>query len=158
MPFVQRTLVLFCFGLMLTTIGPRIAVAAEAPEAKGDRLWVYVGTYTKTPDAGINFFQFDLGTGSLTKPAVVAKSPNPTFLALSPRRPVLYAISEVSEFGKRKGGFASAYRIQPKSGELVLLNQQSTGGPGPCHVSVDRTGQVVLVANYGGGSVASLPI
>ena len=31
-------------------------------------------------------------------------------------------------------------------------------GPGPCHVSVDATGRYVLVANYGGGSVAILPV
>jgi 6-phosphogluconolactonase len=158
MPFIPRKLVLLCFGLMLTTIGPRTGATAETPEAKSGRLWVYVGTYTKTPDAGINFFQFDVGSGSLTRPAVVAKSPNPSFLALCPQRPLLYAISEVSEFGRKKDGFVSAYRIQPKSGELVLLNQQSTGGPGTCYVSVDRTGRSVLVANYGGGSVASLPI
>ena len=31
-------------------------------------------------------------------------------------------------------------------------------GQGPCHVSVDKTGKVALVANYGSGSIASLPI
>ncbi len=158
MPLVQRTLVLVLLGLLPTTIGPRIAAAEEEPKAPSGVLWVYVGTYTKTPDAGINIFQFDLASGSLTKPAVVAKVPNPTFLALHPARPLLYAISEVSEFGKKKGGFVSAYAIQPKTGQLDLLNQQSSAGPGPCHVSVDRSGHVVLVANYGGGSVASLPI
>lgn len=158
MPPVLRTLVLLLPGLMLTAIAPRMAFAAERSEAARDVLWLYVGTFTKTPDAGINFLQFDLAGGKLTKPVVFAKSPNPSFLALQPRRPLLYAISEVSDFGPAKSGFISAYRIQPKTGQLVLLNQQSTEGPGPCHVSVDRAGQVALVANYGGGSVASLPI
>ena len=31
-------------------------------------------------------------------------------------------------------------------------------GNSPCHLSVDTTGNHVLVANYGGGSVLSLPI
>src|SRR5262249_7026796 len=31
-------------------------------------------------------------------------------------------------------------------------------GAGPCHVNVDKTGKCALVANYGSGSVASLPI
>ena len=41
---------------------------------------------------------------------------------------------------------------------LTLLNQQSSVGSGPCHLTVDRTGKNVLVANYGSGSVACLPI
>ena len=49
-------------------------------------------------------------------------------------------------------------RIEPADGTLRLLNQQSSVGSGPCHLSVDRTGKNVLVANYGSGSVACLPI
>ena len=158
MPVALRTLVLLLSGTLLISISPCLAVAAEKGEPANGVLWVYIGTYTKTPQAGINFFQFDLASGSLTKPTVVAKIPNPTFLALRPGHPELYAISEVYGFGKKKVGFVSAYKIRGKTGQLDLLNQQSSGGPGPCHVSVDRTGKVVLVANYGGGSVASLPI
>jgi len=148
----------FLLGLMFAAIGPGGAVATEKPEAASKLLWVFVGTYTKTPEAGINFFQFNTASGRLTKPEVVASVANPTFLALHAGRPLLYAISEVAEFGRDKSGFVSAYRIQPRTGRLDLLNRQSSGGPGPCHVSVDRTGRLVLVANYGGGSVASLPI
>ena len=158
MSLVSRMFVFLLSGLLFATTGPRIAPATEKTDTANGVLWVYVGTYTKTPDAGINFLQFDLANGSLTKPAVVAKIPNPTFLALRPGRPELYAISEVSEFRKKNVGFVSAYRIRGKTGQLDLVNQQSSGGPGPCHVSVDHTAQTVLVANYGGGSVASLPI
>ncbi len=97
-------------------------MTADRPEAKSGILWVYVGTYTKTPEAGINFCQFDLATGSLTKPQVVAKTSNPTFLARSPQRPLLYAINEVSQFEQKKVGSVSAFQIQPKSGKLALLN------------------------------------
>jgi 6-phosphogluconolactonase len=38
------------------------------------------------------------------------------------------------------------------------LNQQSSVGSGPAHLIVDTSGRDVLVANYGGGSVAVLPI
>jgi 6-phosphogluconolactonase len=38
------------------------------------------------------------------------------------------------------------------------LNQQDSGGSGPCHISADATGKCLLVANYGSGSVAELPI
>ena len=158
MPRVERVFSLLLLGLLLVVFLPRAAMAEERRETPNGRLWVYVGTYTTTPAAGINFFEFDPATGGMTKPKVVAKTPNPTFLALHPQRPLLYAASEVSKFREQQSGFVGAYAIRAKSGELELLNQQASGGPGPCHVSVDRSGRVVLAANYVGGSVASLPI
>ncbi len=145
------------WSLIIVVALAAVSTAGESDPSAG-LLWVYVGTYTKTADAGINFCQLDLSSGRLTKPAVVAKPENPSFLARHPKQPVLYAISEAWQFGKKKGGYVSAYRIRPRTGQLDLLNQQSTEGPGPCYVSVDRSGQAVLVANYGGGSVASLPL
>jgi 6-phosphogluconolactonase len=48
--------------------------------------------------------------------------------------------------------------VDAKTGKLTPLNQQNSGGSGPCHISVDATGKCLLVANYGGGSIAALPI
>ena len=158
MTLVRRSLVLILLGLLSAASVVPGAVAAEKVDAPSGVLWVYVGTYTKTPGSGINLLQLDLASGHLSKPVVVAKSANPSFLALHPKRPLLYAIGEVSNYGKKQTGFVSAYEIQEKSGQLALLNQQSSGGAGACYVSVDRSGQVVLVANYNGGTVASLPI
>jgi 6-phosphogluconolactonase len=44
------------------------------------------------------------------------------------------------------------------TGELQILNEQPSGGQGPCYVSLDREGRFVLVANYNSGHVAVLPI
>jgi 6-phosphogluconolactonase len=52
----------------------------------------------------------------------------------------------------------SAFAIDHATGKLTLLNQQPSGGRGACHVIVDRTGRCLLVANYGSGSAASIPI
>jgi 6-phosphogluconolactonase len=52
----------------------------------------------------------------------------------------------------------SAFSVDAKSGKLTLINQQPSEGTGPCHLVVDATGSNVLVANYGSGSVACLPI
>ena len=41
---------------------------------------------------------------------------------------------------------------------MTYLNEQLTGGEVPCHISVDATEAYVLLANYGSGSVAMLPI
>jgi 6-phosphogluconolactonase len=67
-------------------------------------------------------------------------------------------VGEVSDFAGKKSGGVSAFAIDASTGNLTLLNQQSSGGTGPCHLVVDKAGKNVLVANYGGGSVAVLPI
>ena len=77
---------------------------------------------------------------------------------MHPSRPLLFAIGEIGNFGGKPAGAVSSFAVEPKTGLLTLLNQQPSGGTGPCHVGVDRTGRNALVANYGGGSVACLPI
>ena len=123
-------------------------------------LRAYVGTYTsgKTPSKGIYLLELDLASGRLTARDAGPKLPDPSFLAIHPSRKFLYAVNEVGEFNGKKGGGVSALAIDPATGGLKLLNQQSSVGSGPCHLTVDRTGKNVLVANYGSGSVACLPI
>ena len=67
-------------------------------------------------------------------------------------------MAEVSASETAAHGFVRAFAIDAASGGLALLNEQSSGGAGPCHLVVARDGRHVLVANYDGGSVAVLPI
>jgi 6-phosphogluconolactonase len=90
---------------------------------------------------------------------LAAETVHPTFLAIHPNQRFLYAANEIGEFANRKNnGAVSAFAIAPQTGKLTLLNQESSGGGGPCHLVVDRSGSCVLTANYGGGSVEVLPI
>jgi DNA-binding beta-propeller fold protein YncE len=52
----------------------------------------------------------------------------------------------------------TSFSINRTTGDLTLLNVVSSQGAGPAHLSVDPLGQFVFVANYGGGSIAVLPI
>ncbi|MBI2941734.1 MAG: lactonase family protein [Chloroflexi bacterium] len=126
--------------------------------------FVFVGTYTRSdPRAargaeGIYVYRLDPSTGALTHAHTMAGVVNPSFVALDPRHRCLYAVNEVQDIDGRTSGAASAFHIDPATGALSFLNRQSSGGTGPCHLSVDQTGRYVLVANYSGGSVAMLPI
>ncbi|MBI1830379.1 MAG: lactonase family protein, partial [Planctomycetes bacterium] len=59
--------------------------------------------------------------------------------------------------GGKKSGVV-AFAIDAKTGNLTMLNSQSSGGSGPCHLVVDASGKTVMAANYGGGSCVSIPI
>lgn len=74
-----------------------------------------------------------------------------SFVAWHPHQPVLYAVSEVDD------GQIAAFRVAP-SGEMTLFSQMSTGGAGPCFVLVSPAADAVVVANYGGGSLAAIEL
>ncbi len=114
--------------------------------------WVYFGTYTgKDGSKGIYRSKLDGSTGKLSEPELAAEAASPSFLAIHPTGKYLYAVGETD--GK-DGGAVLAYSIDGKTGALTKLNDGTTGGPGPCHVSISPKGDYATVANYGGGSTA----
>jgi len=135
-----------------------LALAGREAAAAGRQLLVYIGTYTRGASKGIYAYRLDLASGSLAPMGLAAETANPSFLAVHPNRRFLYAVGEMNEFGGQKGGAVSAFSVDRATGKLTLLNQQSSGGAGPCHLVVDRSGRFVLVANYGGGSISALPV
>lgn len=116
----------------------------------------YVGTYTNETSKGIYRLTLDPRTGRLSDPVLAAEAANPSFLAWHPSRPIVYGVSETSS-GPERAGFVMAFAVQA-DGSLKKINEQPSGGSGPCYVSVTPSGSHVLVANYGGGSVASFVV
>jgi len=120
-----------------------------------ESLPVYFGTYTWGENSGKGIYRsvLDLGTGGLSAAALAAEARNPSFLEIHPNGRFLYAVSESDGAGS-----VSAYALNRDTGDLKFLNQQPSGGAGPCHVSIDHAGRNLLIANYGGGSASVIPI
>src|SRR5262249_2574783 len=95
--------------------------------------------------------KLDQKTGKLSEPELAAEMGSPSFLTLHPNKKFLYA---VGEGGGKDGGPVVAFALDPKTGALTKLNELTSGGPGPCHISVSPNGMFAAVANYGGGSTA----
>ncbi len=123
-----------------------LAWAAILPAA--DR--VYIGTYTAHGSKGIYRAEFDPASGELAVPVLAATAADPSFLIASSGKPFVYAVNE----GSQK---VSAFQVLPGAGDLMLINQAETGG-GPCHLALDRTGRMLVVADYGGGNLATFPV
>ncbi|MGH9173724.1 MAG: lactonase family protein [Vicinamibacterales bacterium] len=128
-----------------------------------DSAFVYVGTYTDYgPDPrgdgeGIYIYRLDPTTSALQRVSITADVPNPSFLTVHPNGRTLYAVNETTTTDGQAGGAVRSFAIDP-AGVLTPLNRQPSHGSDPCHLSVDGSGQVVLVANYTSGSVAVLPV
>jgi 6-phosphogluconolactonase len=136
-----------------------------ADMVSSDRITTYIGTYTRRESfvdgkaEGIYIYHLDLSSGELTYAATVAGAGtfNPSFLILGPDRSCLYAGNEFYKSGGQNGTI-SAFAIDPVTGQLSYLNEQSTHGLAPCYASIDPAGRYCLVANYETGSLCVLPI
>ncbi|NVB84850.1 MAG: lactonase family protein [Kofleriaceae bacterium] len=116
----------------------------------------HVVAYVSGYGPDIAWYDFDPATGALAMAGKVAAfAGSPSFLAIrhdaANVSTHLYAVSESTN---RVG----AYAIDSGTGALTFINDVSTGGNGPAHVSVDGTGHYVLVANYGDGKVSVFPV
>ncbi len=121
----------------------------------------YVGTYTGAKSQGIYAFRVDetaKGGPAFTSLGLAAATPNPSFLALDASRRLVFAVNETSQFNGQPTGAVSAFSADSTTGKLTLINQQSSMGTSPCHVTLDPAGKFLLVANYSSGSVAVFPV
>ena len=149
-------------GGVAAVVGVCLALVAAlaSPTSAGDDapLTVFIGTSASPNSQGIYFTRMNPKTGELSAPQLAGEAKNPNFLAFHPSNKFLYACAELTDAEGTKSGGVSAFSIDGSTGKLKLLNQQSSGGRGPCYVSVDKTGKNVFVANYGSGGIACLPI
>lgn len=143
-------------AVSVAMLATTIFVGAATPT----EFFVYFGTYTnaKTASKGIYRARFDATTGKLSPAELAAEAKDPAWLALHPTGKFLYAIDESADAKRTPGQGLGAYALDAKTGALTLLNRQSTGSSGACHITVDATGRTVLVANYGGGGVSAVTL
>ncbi|MGA2643370.1 MAG: lactonase family protein [Candidatus Sulfotelmatobacter sp.] len=137
-----------------------LACLATAEPASLKTYLVYIGTYTEqgSTSKGIYAYRFDPSNAQLTSIGLAAQTTNPSFLAVHPNHRFLYAVNEVGNYKGGKSGGVSAFSINRATGKLTLLNEVASKGADPCYISVDKTGNYVLVANYTGGSIAVFPV
>lgn len=137
--------------LVLTLMASLLPVVLKAETL------AYIGTETHGRSEGIYVTTVDEATGALAPPRLAAALGNPGFLALHPAKHWLYAVTEARAADGRLTEAVVAFAVQA-DGRLERLNSQPSGGSGPCHLSVDASGRVLLLANYNGGNVVAYPI
>lgn len=119
---------------------------------------VYVSAFAAGKDGAIHVFRLDAETGQLRQIHRNTEVEHPFFLAVSRDDKYLYSIHAPGKFGGDQDEQVAALAINRQTGELKLLNRQSSRGTASCYLDVDATGKSVLVANYMTGSVASFPV
>jgi 6-phosphogluconolactonase len=120
-------------------------------------LYAYIGTYSlggafNGSGAGVYAFRLQSHTGRLDYLGTV-RMPDPTWVTVSSRRPVLYAGSHSNRIDDRPGGAVNALAIDPHTGCLTPMNRLLLTHPHVAHVALDRTDRFLLAASSLGGAV-----
>jgi 6-phosphogluconolactonase len=107
-----------------------------------------IGTYTDDCESkGIYIYSFDTGALSFREKGHTNGVSNPSYLCVNGDNTVIYCINEDGPEST-----VSAIRYSARDGSLQLLNKMSSQGNDPCYIINDDKN--VIVANYGGGSIA----
>ena len=135
-------IVMECIALCMP-INYRSLMAAERD--------VWIGAWNRnSAPPGIYHLTFDDENGKLSSPTLMVERNDAGFLAMHPSLDVLYAT----------GPKLSAWRIVRNNGQvqLELLNEQPVGSGRATHLAVDRTGRVLMSAQYDSGTICSFPL
>lgn len=168
MRFIRRA---FCCAVLAGLAALTVQTASAATRS----YFVYFGTYTgfkyvhhskplgvgQSHSKGIYVSRFDVKTGRLSPAELAAHIINPSFLAIRPDHHFLYAVSEDPQSvgpPLDHASYVSAFAIDPHTGKLRLLNTVPTGGTSTCFLSLDKSGNYVMLANFGSGSVSVIRV
>src|ERR1041384_5011454 len=121
------------FPKLLVLAAVVLNLCAAAPEKET----VFIGTYTEGNSKGIYAYELNLKDGGLRQIGLAAESSSPSFLAIHPNKQWLYAVNEVANLKGKKTGAITGFKIDPQNWKLTRINDSSTGGDGPCHISID---------------------
>jgi 6-phosphogluconolactonase len=118
-------------------------------------MFAYVGGYT-TPDRdgrgnGINVYRVDEVNGAWSHIQHVGGLENPALFTLTRDGGRLFCVH-----GGRT--LMSAFAVDTSTGMLTLLNQVDCQGNNPVDSALDPTERFLVIANYGTGAVAVMPI
>ncbi|MEM8946525.1 MAG: lactonase family protein [Planctomycetota bacterium] len=130
-----------------------LALTASIASVVAEEQVLLIGTNAR--EQGIYASSLNLESGEFAPANAVGDAPRPSFLALHPRLPLLYAVTQ--EQSEPAGG-VRAFRIDSNGIGLELIDRESTGDEGSTHLEVCPNGEAIIVANYTGGSTTLLPL
>lgn len=112
------------------------------------------GSYTKENEKGINVYDFNSSDGQLDLKESADAGSNPSYFCFSGNKELIYAINEVSTFKGEPGGGLTTLKYEGNFEKIEKVGEMPFPNGGPCFISISPDNRFLLIANYGGGSVA----
>lgn len=125
-----------------------------------NKYWMYLSLWEEHDGApGMGLFSIDTETGEITFCDKLDDKTSFGCSCFDARRNILYVCNEVEKVWgvPYETGRIYGYKVDPENGSLTELFRQETYCPNPCYVSLDASGEFLVVANYSAsGSLARL--
>ena len=125
-----------------------------AVSANGQTSRLYVGKYTEQGEKGLHIIDINFSKGTFTLVSESEAGNNPSYFCISKKRSLIYAVNEVSRVNGVRGGGLTTLSLDVKSGRTEKVKEMAVPNGGPCYISLSPSEDFILIANYGGGSVA----
>ena len=130
------------------------AVASRSAGAAATPTWMYVGSFTgegRGHGEGLSVYHRGGESDRWQRVQLVKELADPSFVIVDRAKRCLYS-------AHGDGTEVTAYRVDQPTGRVTVLNRQPTGGGNGVHLAIDASDRFLVLANYGTGSVALLPI
>lgn len=118
----------------------------------------FTGTTNAKEINSITVCELDESTSEIS---IIKQTPGgqrPGYLVISKDKNFLYSVSSENFAGNKNENSLNAFKIEKESWNLTQLNQQSSHGLNPCHISLSPSEKTLFTANYTSGSISSYPI
>jgi 6-phosphogluconolactonase len=119
-----------------------------------EKIRLVTGSYTESGENGINVFDFNSSEGKLKLVSVFNAGPDPSYFCISEKNKMIYVINEVSKFNGTDGGGLTTLKYEGCFENIEKVNDMQIPNGGPCFISLTPDNGFLMIANYGGGSVA----
>ena len=160
---MKRLFYLVLFVFSLSACGSKAEKTENTTVVDDNKEILFVGTYTLKEGhvdgkgEGVYVYEMDKETGEISYVSTSDEVTSPSYLAVHPNGEWVYAVNEFNA-GEEEFATVSALAYDQESRNLNFVSEAVTLGQYPCHVSIDNSGNFVMIANYVGGSVALYPI
>lgn len=163
-PFILISLFFSCENN--TTADTNTSTKTDTTESNMNEQYLFIGTYTKKEGhvdgkgKGIYRLAFSQKGDSIYFNFLESKyfpTINPSYLTISKNKKYLYAVNELGP-SDGNSGTIEAYKIDPTTKDLKLIDKVITEAFAPCHVTVDPSNRLAFVSNYVGGVVNVFPL
>jgi len=114
-------------------------------------VWFGTGGNNAGQPQGIWHATFDTDSGDLSKATLALKLDGTGWITWHPTLPIIYSTS-------RANGKSAISAIRVAEDKTLSIAKSVNINHGSCFVTTDNTGSVLISAQYGGGTVVSIPI
>lgn len=117
------------------------------------KMYAYVGNWSfeakPAKGKGISIFEYEPENGDLKLIETIRPDIAAGQLLLDAKHKMLYAVNEC---GERRGeigggGYLMAFRIDPETGKLTLVNEKDTLSPEPSYLCLDKSGKYLITCH-----------